>query len=98
MNRCLSFSWRRGVPGLNLPPNETFTRMSLQSSEVHGSERRPALLDVEGRLHVPPAGLPPLLPAQPLDAPPPGERRPVAAKARTGRGAAHRVPAHAKGA
>src|SRR5712692_1686304 len=54
MKRCLSFSWRRGVPGLKLTPNETFTRMCLQSSEVHGSERRADLLHAEQGLQLAP--------------------------------------------
>src|SRR2546427_7521986 len=77
MNRCLSFSWRSGVPGLKLTPNETFTRMCLQSSEVHGSERRADLLQVEQGLQVAPEDSLLLLLAEALEPLHPGDRRVV---------------------
>src|SRR5207244_11067977 len=75
MNRCLSFSWRRGVPGLKLTPNETFTRMCLQSSEVHGSGRWARLLQVEQGLQVAPEDSLLLLLAQALEPLHPGDPR-----------------------
>src|SRR5229473_1796350 len=73
MKRCLSFSWRRGVPGLKLTPNETFTRMCLQSSEVHGSERRADLLQAEQGLQVAPEDSFLLLLAEALESLHPGD-------------------------
>src|SRR6266852_7653212 len=75
MKRCLSFSWRRGVPGLKLTPNETFTRMFLQSSEVHGSERRADLLQAEQGLQVAPEDSLLLLLAEALEPLHPGDGR-----------------------
>src|SRR3989449_6883044 len=75
MNRCLSFSWRRGVPGLKLTPNETFTRMCLQSSEVHGSGRWARLLQVEKGLQVAPEDSLLLLLAEALEPLHPGDGR-----------------------
>src|SRR5216683_5685122 len=102
MNRCLSFSWRRGVPGLKLTPNETFTRMCLQSSEVHGSGRWARLLQVEQGLQVAPEDSLLLLLAEALEPLQPGDGRrmpgdegPVAAQHHAVR--AHLVEEEAEG-
>src|SRR5256886_5193576 len=102
MNRCLSFSWRRGVPGLKLTPNETFTRMCLQSSEVHGSGRWARLLQVEQGLQVAPEDSLLFLLAEALEPLHPGDGRrmpgdegPVAAQHHAVR--AHLVEEEAEG-
>src|SRR5260370_19065781 len=102
MNRCLSFSWRRGVPGLKLTPNETFTRICLQSFEVHGAERRADLLQAEQGLQVAPEDSLLLLLAEAREPLHPGDRRgmpgdegPVAAQDHAVR--AHLVEEEAEG-